>query len=161
MTHRRYIIGLAILVVTVAFDQLSKMYVLKLCELHGIIKISSFCSLVEVWNSGMSFGMFGSYERSNVVFIVIATLAVCVLMVLFFRARSTYKAISLCVIAGGTLGNLIDRLRFGAVHDFIALHIGELYWPAFNAADAYIVLGVGLFLLQKADTHQSLFSIEN
>ncbi|MEH0831614.1 signal peptidase II [Anaplasma bovis] len=159
--YKRYIVGLAILVSTVLSDQLSKMYVLMLYELHGIIEISPFCSLVQVWNSGMSFGMFGSYEKSNVVFIVITTLAVCVLMFLFFRARRMSSAISLCLISGGTLGNLIDRFLFGAVHDFIALHIGELYWPAFNAADVYIVLGVGLFLLQKADTYKSRFSIEN
>ena len=65
---------------------------------------------------------------------------------LFCRARS-YERFPLALIVGGALGNLLDRVRFGAVIDFLDFHIGGWHWPAFNVADICIVVGVGLYLL--------------
>jgi signal peptidase II len=65
---------------------------------------------------------------------------------LFTRAKS-YERVPLALIVGGALGNLLDRIRFGAVIDFLDFHIGGMHWPAFNVADICIVVGVGLYLL--------------
>ena len=65
---------------------------------------------------------------------------------MFARARG-YERVPLALVAGGAIGNLIDRIRFGAVVDFLDFHIGGYHWPAFNIADMCIVIGVGLYLL--------------
>ena len=64
-----------------------------------------------------------------------------------FRRASTYEKLPLAFIIGGALGNLVDRIRFGAVIDFLDFHIGEWHWPAFNVADIFIVIGVGLYII--------------
>ena len=69
-----------------------------------------------------------------------------ILYYLFARAVE-YERLPLAFIAGGALGNLIDRVRFGAVVDFLDFHIGGAHWPAFNVADVFICLGVGLYML--------------
>ena len=64
-----------------------------------------------------------------------------------FKNAKSYERVPLALIAGGAIGNLIDRIRFGAVVDFLDFHIGGWHWPAFNIADICITVGVGLYLL--------------
>lgn len=105
-------------------------------------------NIVFTWNPGTSFSLFRALGESAPIVLVVATAFVIgfILRYLFVRADG-YERIPLALIAGGALGNLIDRIRFGAVVDFLDFHIGGWHWPAFNIADICIVVGVGLYLL--------------
>jgi signal peptidase II len=101
------------------------------------VEVTPFFNLVTVWNFGVSFGMFnrGSDEAAWV-FALIAAAITAVLV-----------TVALGSVIGGAVGNVIDRLRFGAVFDFLDVHAAGWHWPAFNVADAAIAVGVGLLLL--------------
>lgn len=110
--------------------------------------VTDFFNLVFTWNPGTSFSMFRMLGESAPWLITIITAGVIgfILYYLFARA-SDFERVPLALIAGGALGNLIDRVRFGAVVDFLDFHIGGYHWPAFNVADAFICIGVGLYVL--------------
>jgi len=135
------IIALAIAVV---IDQVSKVYVLT--EIVEDMQANEFLNLVHVWNKGISFGLF-SGEDSNFIFMGLTTLITLVLLYLLSKAQERALIISYVFIIGGALGNLIDRIKYGAVFDFIDLHISGFHWPAFNIADAFICIGGGMLFV--------------
>lgn len=110
--------------------------------------ITDFFNIVFTWNPGTSFSLFRALGESAPLVIVIITGFIIgfILHYLFTRATRTER-LPLALIAGGALGNLIDRIRFGAVVDFLDFHIGGWHYPAFNIADICIVVGVGLYIL--------------
>ena len=112
------------------------------------VEVTSFFNLVTVWNFGVSFGMFnrGSDEAAWV-FAAIAAAITAVLIAWLRRAPNLLVTVALGSAIGGAVGNVIDRLRFGAVFDFLDVHAAGWHWPAFNVADAAIAVGVGLLLL--------------
>lgn len=119
------------------------------------IKILPFFNIVMVWNKGVSFGMMNSGE--NAAILIMLSLAVSfVFLIWLFRSTSKMQCLCLAMVIGGALGNVIDRVRFGAVADFLDFHVAGYHWPAFNIADSAIVAGVillmihSLFLDQKA-----------
>jgi signal peptidase II len=96
-----------------------------------------------VWNRGISYGLFQqNSDLGRWVLIVVSILAAIGLSFWISRAAGRVLALSLGLIVGGALGNVIDRLAYGAVFDFIQLHIGTWSWYVFNVADAAIVAGV-------------------
>ncbi|MGC2204056.1 MAG: signal peptidase II, partial [Stellaceae bacterium] len=111
--------------------------------------ITSFFNLVLTYNRGISFGLFnGGAGVSAVIFSVAAAAIVLVLIYWLSRAESPLLAVAIGLIIGGAVGNVIDRLRHGAVIDFLDFHIGSLHWPAFNLADSAICVGVAAMLLE-------------
>ena len=127
-------------------DQVSKQIMLELLfDPPRYIEVGLNLNLVPVWNSGMSFGLLS--DGGLWVRIGLTALAFLVsgwfVWVLPKLDRSQRFAGAL--IAGGAIGNAIDRLRFGRVVDFIDFHIGAWHWPAFNVADAAITIGAGLW----------------
>lgn len=116
--------------------------------------LDSMFSLTYVRNQGAAFGMLHrapSWFRDPF-FIVIPIIALFVILFLLSRLnnRQRWTALALSLILGGALGNLIDRLRFGYVIDFLDFHWREIYhWPAFNVADSCIVVGVSIMFLQS------------
>ncbi len=106
------------------------------------IEILPFFNLVMVWNEGISFGLF-SGSRENGLYIITGVSAF-ISFCLFIWALKTddkHMTVALAVIIGGALGNICDRLRFGAVADFFDFHLAGWHYPAFNIADSCIVLG--------------------
>jgi signal peptidase II len=110
-------------------------------------------NLTMVWNEGVSFGLLqnaGIWPLTILAFTISAFL-----LSWLVKSTSKFEAISLGMIIGGAMGNVIDRFRFGAVADFFDVYVGTYHWPAFNIADAAITLGVvallfhGLFLDKK------------
>ena len=95
-------------------------------RLESPVDLTPFLALRLGFNPGVTFGLFADW---------------------IWRTRSAVTAVAASLIAGGALGNLLDRLRSGAVTDFIDLHWGDAHWPTFNLADAAIVCGVALLLL--------------
>jgi len=153
--------GLTIAALVVVLDQLSKWLIFVVFfgpSLEGAhpgalplaagIEVLPFFNLVTVWNRGVSFGMFSSDSQLILWMLSAFALAVCgFLLVYLSRARRWLLVIAIGGVIGGAIGNVIDRVRFGAVADFLDFHAFGLHWPAFNVADSAIVVGVGLMLV--------------
>jgi len=100
------------------------------------------------FNTGVTFGMFRESAADAVWLLVAIKLAIVAWLLLWLRrAASRTEATAIGLIIGGALGNILDRLRIGAVTDFIDAHYGGWHWPTFNMADVAIVCGVTLLLL--------------
>jgi signal peptidase II len=110
--------------------------------------VFDFFNIVFTWNPGTSFSLFRAMGEVAPMILIVGTgfITGFILYYLCQRAQS-YEVVPLALIAGGAIGNLLDRIRFGAVIDFLDFHIGGWHWPAFNVADICIVVGVGLYLL--------------
>ncbi|WP_350332875.1 signal peptidase II [Coralliovum pocilloporae] len=112
-------------------------------EQWGRVRVSSFLDLVLVWNEGISYGLFAQDgDLGRYVLIAVTCLVVIGLWVWLTRAHSRLVAVSLGLVIGGAVGNIIDRIYHGAVADFFYLHIGSFDWYVFNVADVWIVAGV-------------------
>ncbi|MGQ0526515.1 MAG: signal peptidase II [Alphaproteobacteria bacterium] len=112
------------------------------------IEILPFFNLVMVWNKGISFGLFNHDTDYGPLILGIMTL----LIVGFFtwwlmKKNHPLQSAGIILVIGGALGNLIDRVRFGAVIDFLDFHVSGYHWPAFNIADSCICAGVALLLI--------------
>ena len=143
--------GLAVAAVAAVLDQVTKAMVLAHfgetgCAIHHR-PVTSFFDLVLTCNAGVSFGFLNSAGLNSLFFTLVAAATVVVLLVWLSRVRTSLLAVALGLIIGGAIGNVIDRLRFGAVVDFLYFHAGSWYWPAFNLADSAICLGVAAMLL--------------
>lgn len=115
---------------------------------YMMARVCNVFNIVFTWNPGASFSMFRAIGEAAPIIMILITGAViaCILWYMFRRADN-YERMPLALITGGAIGNLIDRVRFGAVVDFLDFHIGGWHYPAFNIADTCIVIGVGLYLL--------------
>ncbi len=140
----------AIFVILLLLDQASKLYLIEYLKTvpDGQITIASFFDLIYSWNYGISFGMFGGYEYSNILFLILNS---CIILYLFYHSYEIIdhpQRMSIYLIISGALGNLIDRILHGAVFDFLHFHLGEYAFPTFNIADMYVSLGACLYLLR-------------
>jgi signal peptidase II len=148
---------------TLALDQATKVYTLRVFDLpvREPFEITPFLNLIVVWNRGISYGLFQQEGDLGRWVLIAVSLAAALGLSLWIRhASGRLLAASLGLIAGGAIGNAIDRVAYGAVFDFIHLHVGSFSWYVFNVADAAIVAGVaGLlydsFVLEKARTRQA------
>lgn len=150
MNFRRVMLGLAAGLSVLALDQASKWWVLHPLDLpaRGQIVVLPVLNFTMVWNRGVTFGLLNGFGAwASPALIVAALVIVAALAAWLTRAESAMVATALGAIAGGAVGNIIDRLRFGAVVDFIHAHIGRVSWYVFNLADAAIVCGVAALLL--------------
>jgi signal peptidase II len=145
-----YAIALAIVVL----DQLSKLAIVQAMRLGQTIPlVPDFFDIAFVMNPGAAFGIMASRSSSfrSPFFMLVSILAIGLIVYYYHRylhepARLPPAALGL--ILGGAVGNLIDRMRFGMVIDFLDFHVAGYHWPAFNVADAAISTGVGLMLLR-------------
>ncbi|MBN1324905.1 MAG: signal peptidase II [Alphaproteobacteria bacterium] len=111
-------------------------------------QVTDFFNIVFTWNPGASFSMFRSLgESAPIIIIVLTGIVIGFLLHYLFNKANKHEKIPIAFIVGGALGNLIDRIRFGAVVDFLDFHVGGLHWPAFNIADTFIAIGVGLYII--------------
>jgi signal peptidase II len=147
---RCFRLGLIIAALIVIADQATKwLIVARVMDPPRVIEVLPFFNIVMVWNRGVSFGAFN--DGSEAMSWVLAGFALAIaagLVVWLWRAKDRLTAIAVGLIIGGAIGNVIDRVRIGAVADFLDFHIGNYHWPAFNLADSAITIGVGLILLE-------------
>jgi signal peptidase II len=143
--------GFGLALVTVAADQASKGWALETWfDPPRVLEITAFLNLVAVWNSGVSFGFLAGYSDTMPLILSVFAVAVAIGMsVWLLRTSVMLVAAGLGLVIGGAVGNVIDRLRFGAVVDFIDFHVAGFHWPAFNIADSAITVGVVLLLLDS------------
>ena len=113
-----------------------------------VIEMTSFFNLVPVWNSGVSFGLFADYAHLVGFAIPLIALGVGVWLWRQLPMLGIAGHYAAGLIAGGAAGNVLDRLRFGQVVDFLDFHLYGYHWPAFNLADISIFLGVALWLYE-------------
>lgn len=145
---RRLVIGFGVALVLLVVDQISKWWIVyHVMQPPRVIEVTSFFNLVMVWNRGITFGLFGDADWGRWVFAGLALVIVAILVSWLRRAAKPWVAAALGLVIGGAIGNVIDRLRWGAVADFLDFHAYGWHWPAFNAADSAIVVGVALLVL--------------
>ena len=131
-------------------DQWTKYLVDVHLRRHEVITIiPGFFNLTNVRNPGAAFGIFSDMHGSwrSLFFILVTVVAVIVIAVLIRKTRERLFVFAFSLIAGGALGNAIDRLRYGEVVDFIQWYVKSYYWPSFNVADSAISIGVGLLAI--------------
>jgi signal peptidase II len=132
-------------------DQASKWWVLNVLHLPdvGSVPVLPVLNLTMVWNQGVTFGLLQQQGPAGAWLLAGVALAVVVALLLWMRrAERVLTACALGAIAGGAIGNVIDRLRFGAVVDFLHAHAWGWSWYVFNVADASIVCGVAVLVLE-------------
>jgi len=114
------------------------------------IPVWPFFNIVMVWNRGVSFGMFNQEtDYGPAILIALSFIIVAWFGIWLFRTRDHMQCAGIAMVIGGALGNVIDRFRFGAVIDFLDFHIAGYHWPAFNIADASIVIGVVVLIVHS------------
>ena len=147
----RYRIILSIAVLVVLLDQGTKWLVNDSIPYHESIYVTSFFNLVHVRNFGAAFGVFNNPEGTWQFWFFLASTILAVGIIYFVAkgARERDKGLfwGLGFILGGAIGNLIDRIRFDSVVDFLDFHFAGFHWPAFNVADIAICVGVGIAML--------------
>jgi signal peptidase II len=148
-TRRNLALSAAVVAAVLIVDQLSKLWILgRFSAVGQFTQVTDFFDIVLVANRGVSFGLFNNGAALNaVVFSLLAAAIVAALVVWLFRARGYLLPAAIGLVIGGAVGNVVDRLRLGAVVDFLDFHLGAWHWPAFNVADAAICIGVGLMLI--------------
>ena len=142
-------LGLTIAAAIILADQASKWWIVTaVMNPPRVITLTPFFDIVMGWNRGISFGLFNEHADWNRwVLPAVAVVIVAVLLAWLWREAERYTAIALGTIIGGALGNMIDRfIHDGAVADFIQLHAGGYYWPAFNLADSAISIGAAMLV---------------
>ncbi len=143
-----FLVSLAVLLL----DQWTKGIITRAFDVHqSRTVVGGLFDLTYVRNSGAAFGLFASVD-SSIKAIILNSVAVLVFIVVSaYALRSSHKSVRLQVgfslILGGAIGNLLDRVRFGYVVDFLDFSISGHHWPAFNVADSAICIGVGLLFL--------------
>jgi signal peptidase II len=154
---KKNILFLSITGLVVLLDQLTKGWIIATMRLHDAYPvIDGFFNIVYVRNPGAAFGFLaGASPLFRSVFFLAVTLAAILLILHYLRQtkiEEIFLVLALALILAGAVGNLIDRIRFGEVIDFLDVYIGAHHWPAFNIADASITTGASvlvMFLLGK------------
>jgi signal peptidase II len=136
----------------IVFDQLSKWWADSALELYQSIAVLPFFNITLAYNHGAAFSFLASESGWQRWFFT--GLAIVVSIVLFFwikrlKTDAKWEAISLALILGGALGNVIDRVIHGYVIDFLDVYYGTYHWPAFNVADSAICVGAILLILDS------------
>ena len=149
--NTKIFIYIALILLVLALDRISKILILNILENDGKIDIyvNSFISLFLVWNKGIGFGLF-SFDQNHIyngitLFIFIINL---IIVYLIYKEK-TPKTYFLAIILGGSFGNLFDRYYYSAVPDFIDLNYKGYHWFIFNVADIFITLGLSCLILAE------------
>jgi signal peptidase II len=145
------LLWLGIAVIVVLLDQVSKITMSRLLAYGQSEMITPYFNLVMVYNQGAAFSFLansGGWQRwffSGLAFVV----SLAIIWMLHKNTTQRLFCWALTLILGGAVGNLIDRVLYGHVIDFLDFHIGTLHWPAFNVADSAITVGAALFVLDE------------
>lgn len=135
----------------VVLDQLSKWVVLENIHYGETIYVAPFWNWVLAFNPGAAFSLLADQPGWQRWFFTVLALGISGWIAFMLRQHPQQKLLSLALamIMGGALGNVIDRVRFGAVVDFVQWHVAGYYWPAFNVADSAITIGAVLLVIEQ------------
>lgn len=151
MLHNKYVKLAWIATLVILADQIAKSFILKHLPVHQSVNvIEGFFDITHVRNPGGAFGLMANMNAAarTFVFLFLSSMAVGLLFYLYKKTPRTHSflAAGFAMIFGGAIGNLIDRVRFGNVVDFLDVYIGRHHWPAFNIADSAITIGILIFV---------------
>ncbi|WP_320416249.1 signal peptidase II [Candidatus Reidiella endopervernicosa] len=138
--------------IIILLDQLSKWWIERSFELYESLSLTPFFNLTLVYNEGAAFSFLstaGGWQRWF--FVVLGVVITTVLLTWMHRSRADERLLrfALALVVGGAIGNIIDRLLYGHVIDFLDFYINDWHWPAFNVADSAIFVGVVLLMLDS------------
>lgn len=141
--------GLIYALIVFLLDQASKAAVLMhFRDSPAPVEITPFFNLVLAWNKGVSFSMFHSDHPVMPWVLTGVALLICAMIVHWMSMEKNQNTVNCFgLILGGALGNIFDRVHYGAVVDFLDFHIGVHHWPAFNIGDSAICIGAGIILI--------------
>ena len=150
---RKYWVLLVFCVGILLLDQWTKSMVVEKLPLYQRVEvIQGFFNLTHVRNTGGAFGILGGQKSGSgsVIFVIVSLIAIGAIIFLFIKVKEGERtlALSFSLVLSGAIGNLIDRLRYGEVVDFLDFHLSGYHWPAFNVADSAICIGIGLLALE-------------
>ncbi len=133
----------------VLIDQIAKCAAVAYLEVYQTEYVLPFFNLTLAFNRGAAFSFLSDSGYANYFFIAFASIVSLVIVAMLARleSRKVLSALSLALVLGGAVGNLIDRVRLGFVVDFLDFHAGAYHWPAFNVADSAICIGVLLMFV--------------
>ena len=142
---------LGVAIIVVLLDQVSKLTMTRLLVYGQSEFVNAYFNLVMVYNQGAAFSFLANSGGWQRWFFSALALVVSIFIVVMLSRHSTQRMFcwSLSLILGGAIGNLIDRLVYGHVIDFLDVHVGSWHWPAFNIADSAITVGAALFVLDE------------
>ena len=148
----------------IILDQFTKFMIIMSIPLHYSIRvIDGFFNLTHIRNSGVAFGLFAGQgsEYKSLFFVFISIIAVFAILIFFHQTPNDRKMVQngLILIFSGAIGNMVDRLVYKEVIDFLDFFYGDFHWPAFNVADSCITIGVGLMIFDsflKRPVHQAV-----
>jgi signal peptidase II len=151
MLKNKYIKLVIFAGIVVLLDQYTKWLILRYLPFNNNISvINGFFNITHIHNPGGAFGLMANLSPTmrTIIFLFISSLAVGIIFYFYRKTPAKYSllAAAFALIFGGAIGNLIDRVRFGMVIDFLDFYVGKLHWPAFNIADSAITIGIGIFL---------------
>ncbi len=142
-------IGLLIAAIILICDLVTKQFFQNLLfDPPRSIEILPFLNFTAVWNKGVSFGLMSGAEIWHL--LAIATAITGVILYWLWQAHDRWTAGGCGLILGGAIGNIYDRIQFGAVRDFFDFYVGQYHWPAFNIADSAVFIGVIFLLFSSA-----------
>jgi signal peptidase II len=155
LQRKIFFLDLAVALFILVLDRISKSAVIVLLNetsreigsKHAQLYISKLVSIVLVWNRGGSFGLFAGVRFISILLLILSLLTSAMLIFSLWISTNVYDGLYMSLIIGGALGNAIDRILYGAVVDFIDVHIGPYHWPSFNLADSSILCGVILYIV--------------
>ncbi|MFQ5481788.1 MAG: signal peptidase II [Nitrospinaceae bacterium] len=136
----------------IILDQFTKMWIqIHVPENHSLVVIRNFFSITHIRNPGVAFGWFASHtsQFKVPVFIIFSIIAIIAILIFFYQTPSHHQVslIGLILLFSGAIGNLIDRIMYHEVVDFLDFYHNGVHWPAFNIADSCITIGVGFLFL--------------
>lgn len=142
---------LGIAAIVVLLDQLTKITAVKMLVSDGFIRITSFFNLVLAYNKGAAFSFLAAESGWQRHLFTVISLGAVVFFLYLLKRHAAQKMFcwGVALLLGGAIGNLIDRVLYGHVVDFLDFHIGTWHWPAFNLADSAICVGALLFILDE------------
>ncbi|MFA5516500.1 MAG: signal peptidase II [Desulfuromonadales bacterium] len=146
----RFLLLLIVTLVVVPLDQATKLYISSHFRLYeSVTVLENFFHISYLRNKGAAFGLLADSAFRIPFFITVAVLAAAGILVYMYQISNRQRLLQagLSLIFAGALGNLIDRVLYGEVIDFLDFHWYEHHWPAFNVADSAITVGVGLMLI--------------
>ena len=154
---KNFYINLSFIILIFLIDRVSKIYVINLDKkfLGSEIFSSKFLNINLIWNEGIAFGLL-SFDQENLYNLLTILIILIILIIFLMTLKSSgLKKIALMMILGGALGNVIDRILYKAVPDFIDFHVGNFHWFIFNVSDIFITLGVvGMVILELIDNNK-------
>lgn len=150
---RDYLLFIVPALTILLLDQVSKWLVINHLDPHQILSvISGFFNIILVKNRGMAFGIFSQTRSGFYYYFLISTTIAAIVVILFFffywiKRNQKWLTVGLSLILGGAIGNLIDRVRFGYVIDFLDFFLKDYHWHTFNVADSAVTVGTFWLLI--------------